>query len=147
MQAVLRKLYQGVSKNLAGCRQACKRLREQCDALIDGITLQLHVHDLKWQLPILARFHNLSELHVDLRHGCKDAHELYSLLADVLRAAPGLQYLHVICGLTDGSAELAMPFTGVLACAMCASGINKGAIVSFVIVYLACCHRIAWELH
>jgi hypothetical protein len=115
LQVVLRKLHDGRPRNLIASRQVCRRLRDYCDAQITCITVQLHVRDVKWQLPILARFRNLSELHMDLRHGCTKAHDLYALLADVLRAAPGLQYLHVLCGLSGGATQLAMPFTGVVA--------------------------------
>ena len=112
MQAVLSQLHDDQHRNLAPARLVCHRFRELCDAQVTSHALTLHPRDAKWQLSVLQRFGNLRELHADLRYGCTEATELYALLADVVRAVPDLQALHVLCGLTSGDGRLALPFTG-----------------------------------
>ena len=112
MQAIVFNVHKSGTRHLAPLRRACRKLRDQCDALVVTHTLTLSRADATWQLPILRRFKNLCELRADLRKGCTEPRELYALLADVVRTVPELHTLHVVCGLSDSDARLELPHTG-----------------------------------
>jgi hypothetical protein len=113
LQLVLQHLVgDGNVKELAHVRLSCKKLCRLCDRLVISHTLALNREDAHWQLPIIKRFRNLRDLRVDLRKSCTEPQDLYAVLADVVRTVPQLQTLHVLCGLSDSDARLALPFTG-----------------------------------
>jgi hypothetical protein len=119
LQFVLRKLHAGQNKHLGAARLTCKRVRTLCDALITSHALTLDQRHASWQLPILKRFLNLRDLHLDLRRGCTEREHLYALLANVVLAVPELHTLNVLCGLTNSDARLSLPLTGAPIAANC----------------------------